>query len=334
MLTKTEVTVFLRPKRDQAYSMERVVELFTHELPADINWKVVRLPHVKFSISSLIQNGLYARKHRSAVNHISGESNYLVFFLPRKNTILTIHDLLILDRLKGVKRFVLRWFFFALPVYWVGKVTAISQASKKELKKWTRHSMNHAEIVYDPYTYPRQEGLPTFSLEGKHPVFMTIGTKCNKNIERCIEAADGLPCRLLIIGRLTKYQSVLLEKYKIDFENRYDLSEEELLKAYRDCDALLFPSLGEGFGMPILEAHAFGRPVITSDCSSMPEVAGEGAYFVDPNSVASIREAMCHFIDCGHHSESLVEMGYRNLMRFSPSSIASAYAEMYRKIAE
>lgn len=329
---KTSVVIFLRPQRPQAFSMERVVELFSKELPEDIDWKVIRLPHAKFSPIALLKNGLFAWKHKADVYHISGESHYLVFFLPRKRTILTIHDSLVLGHLKGIKRWILRWFFFVLPVHWVGRVTTISQASKDELKFWAKHSMEHTEIVHDPYTYPQQEAPRAFSREGK-PVFMTIGTKFNKNIERCIEAVAGLPCRLLMIGRLTERQMELLAEHLIDYENRYDLSDEELHQAYRDADGLLFPSLGEGFGMPILEAQAFGRTVVTSNCSSMPEVAGEGALLVDPTSVESIAEAIVALLDRTINVQTLVEEAYENLERFKSNAIADAYAVQYREIS-
>jgi len=326
-----KVVIFLRPKRPQAFSMERVVEQFSKELPEDIDWSVVRLPHAKFSPLALLKNGLFARRHRADVYHISGESHYLVFFLPRKRTILTIHDSLILAHLKSLKRFILRWFFFVLPVYWAGRVTTISQASKEDLKLWTKHSMEHSEIVYDPFTCPKQEAPPAFSREG-HPVLITIGTKFNKNIERCIEAVSGLPCRLLMIGRLTAPQQRLLAEHEIDHENRFDLTDGELHQAYRDADALLFPSMGEGFGMPILEAQAFGRPVITSDCSSMPEVAGDAAIFVDPLSVESIKIGITQLLGEGD-VQSFIEKGYYNLVRFSPRSIAEDYSACYHHIS-
>jgi len=192
--------------------------------------------------------------------------------------------------------------------------------------------MNHAEIVHDPYTYARQSAPTAFSRKNQPPVFMTIGTKFNKNIERCIEAAAGLTCRLLMIGRLSESQKKLLTQHKIDYDNRCDLTDDQLYQAYRDADALLFPSLGEGFGMPILEAQAFGRPVITSNCSSMPEVAGGAAILVDPESTSAIRIAVVPLLESKVNVTELVEKGYRNLERFSSQQIASAYSETYQNL--
>lgn len=324
-----EVTIFLRPKRQQAFSMERVVDQFSQKLPSSVKWKVVELPYAKFNLISLIKNGFYARKHRSEINHISGESHYLAFFLPRKNTILTIHDALILDHLRGIKRFIIRWFFFALPVHLVGHVTTISEATKNDLKKWALSSLKHSTIIYDPFVYSKQEAPAPFSRAEGKPVLMTIGTKFNKNIERCIKAAAGIHCKLLMVGRLSEEQKKILDENNIDYENRYNLTEEELHKAYNDSDVLLFPSLGEGFGMPILEAQAFGRPVITSNFSSMPEVAGKSALLVDPHSIESIKDGIKSMIDNRELAFTYRERGYENLSRFSPATIANAYTECY-----
>ncbi len=73
-----------------------------------------------------------------------------------------------------------------------------------------------------------------------------------------------------------------LEECKIEYENFIDISNEELVKKFIECDMLLFASTYEGFGMPIVEANIVGRPVITSNILSMPEVAGDAAILVDP----------------------------------------------------
>ena len=70
------------------------------------------------------------------------------------------------------------------------------------------------------------------------------------------------------------------------------LTDGELVEAYRRCDMVVFASLYEGFGLPILEAQAMGRPVITSNFRAMREAAGDGALLVDPYSVEAIRDAV------------------------------------------
>lgn len=93
-----------------------------------------------------------------------------------------------------------------------------------------------------------------------------------------------------------KYYSDMLEKLKehgLEGEVHFIgfVTEAELLTLYKKCTAFLFPSLSEGFGMPLLEAMSLGVPVVTSSISSMPEVAGDSALLVDPYSIADMSEA-------------------------------------------
>lgn len=88
----------------------------------------------------------------------------------------------------------------------------------------------------------------------------------------------------------------------------------EVLNLARLC---LFPSIYEGFGMPILEAQACGIPVITSQVSSMPEVAGEGAFYVDPESVSDITEAMLTIIHNPTKTKEIIKKGFDNQKKFS-----------------
>ncbi len=92
--------------------------------------------------------------------------------------------------------------------------------------------------------------------------------------------------------------------------------DEKLPTLYSGAQALVFPSLFEGFGLPILEAQACGCPVITSDVSSMPEVAGDGAIFVDPCDVEQMVNAMIRVKD-ERESLKLIKKGSENIKKFS-----------------
>ena len=91
----------------------------------------------------------------------------------------------------------------------------------------------------------------------------------------------------------------------IEYENWSNLSLDEVVRKYQQCDLLTFCSTYEGFGMPIVEANVVGRPVVTSDISSMPEVAGNAACLVDPFDSASIRSGIRRVIkDIDYRSEA------------------------------
>lgn len=112
----------------------------------------------------------------------------------------------------------------------------------------------------------------------------------------------------------------------------FNLSFEELLEKYIESDMLIFPSLYEGFGMPILEAQTVGRVVVTSNVTSMPWVSGGGACLVDPFSISSIREGILRVIREPYYRESLIENGLRNIKRFDPDLISNSYLNLINKI--
>jgi glycosyltransferase involved in cell wall biosynthesis len=95
----------------------------------------------------------------------------------------------------------------------------------------------------------------------------------------------------------------------------------------------VFASLYEGFGLPILEAQAMGRPVITSNFGAMKEAAGEGALLVDPYSVDEIRAAILRIKNEPALREDLIAKGLRNAAKFSATAVANSYAQIYKQLA-
>jgi len=101
------------------------------------------------------------------------------------------------------------------------------------------------------------------------------------------------------------------------------ISEQEKWSLLKNADLFVLPSFYEGFGMPILEAQAAGCPVVTSNISSMPEVAGQGAILVEPKNIEQIAQAMYKVISDDKFKKDLVVKGYENIKRFSWSKCAN-----------
>jgi glycosyltransferase involved in cell wall biosynthesis len=112
------------------------------------------------------------------------------------------------------------------------------------------------------------------------------------------------------------------------------LTDAELVEAYRRCDMVVFASLYEGFGLPILEAQAMGRPVVTSNFGAMSEAAGEGALLVDPYSVDAIRAAVIRIKNEPTLREDLIAAGLRNAAKFRADVVALRYADVYRGLVQ
>jgi glycosyltransferase involved in cell wall biosynthesis len=102
------------------------------------------------------------------------------------------------------------------------------------------------------------------------------------------------------------------------------VNEIQVKVLYQNSLALTYPSLFEGFGLPILESYFFGRPVITSDRSSMPEVAGKGAILVNPDEVNAIMRAMQTLYSNRSKCSELIRAGKEQLTKFSWAEAAKA----------
>jgi len=161
---------------------------------------------------------------------------------------------------------------------------------------------------------------------------LQVGTNPNKNLERLVQAIAPLPVHLRIVGSLSEEQQVLLNTSGLSYSSVANLSEEDLVGEYSGSDVLTFLSTYEGFGLPIVEAQAVGLPVITSNVSSMPEVAGDGAVLVDPFSYEAIRDAVVRLLESPDLAEQLVTRGRQNVQRYLPGAIARMYADIYREM--
>lgn len=313
------------------HSIEELFAAVAGALPADLAVTRRVAPRAGTSPAVLWRNGRWARQGQGTVNHITGDVHYLALALDPRRTILTIHDLRFLDQPSPFKRALLKLFWVTLPVRRARCVTVISAATRNELLKLVNLPADRLRVIpncLDPrFTFSPKE----FNVD--RPTILQVGTTDNKNLPRLAPALRGLTCRLQILGRPTAEQEAVLRENGIDYAWAAGISREAVVELYRQADLLCFVSTCEGFGLPVIEAQAVGRPVVTSNLSSLPEVAGAGALLVDPYDVAAIRSAVQRVIAEPALRTGLVNAGQENIKRFSPQRIAGLYADLYREVA-
>lgn len=289
----------------------------------------IELPYLSQGLINRIKNILFFNKLSADLLHITGHDHYLLLGFNKKPTILTIHDIESLNRKKGLKKWLFKKIWFDYPIKNATYVTTISEFSKNEILRLGNYKTS-VIVIHNPLTLPIS--LTPNKFNTTYPSILHIGTKQNKNLSRLIYSLKGITCKLVIIGKLTDENSVLLEENNIDYCFKTNLSNKEIIQEYYTCDIVSFVSTYEGFGLPIIEAQAAGRVVITSNVASMPEVAGDGAYFVNPYDTNEIRKGILELINNDNLREVLIQKGLENVKRFEPQKIAKQYINLYENI--
>jgi|SRR3989344_2741308 len=199
----------------------------------------------------------------------------------------------------------------------IDQVICVSQSTKEDLLEVSSIPEEKITVIYEGPTAdfkPQlQEKISQFKKKYNLPAKFVLaigGIGERKNLDRIKEATKDY--NLVIAGQTVPWLSI-----------------EELELLYASADALLYCSLYEGFGLPILEAQACGCPVVTSNVSAMPEVAGKGAILVDPYSTEDITHGIGEIRGI---REELIKRGFENVKRFSWKKCAEETAAVYRRL--
>src|SRR5687768_9205610 len=195
-----EVVFFHRKPRNVGnYSVEFIFEDIRKRLKGYIRAKVVYSKFESSGVFKRLYNTLDVVFNQSDVNHVTGDVNYIGLFLPKDRTIHTILDCVHLTSSSGIKYKLLKLFWLTIPVRRSKYLTAISLSTKNEILKHVNCDPEKIKVIYVAISdrFKRKDKL--FNKEC--PRILQVGTAPNKNIPRLIEALEGIPCILEIIGK-------------------------------------------------------------------------------------------------------------------------------------
>lgn len=178
-----------------------------------------------------------------------------------------------------------------------GCILTVSEYSRRDIAEWSGAGEEKIHVVGNGVS---PHFVPGPALEGRERFFLHVGRRAgHKNIDGLLRAfaLSGLAgdCSVMFTGEPDAATQALAERFGVSAHVRFagPTDDDQLLALYHRCLALVFPSLHEGFGLPVVEAMATGTPVVTSNRTSMPEIAGEGnALLVDPHEPEQIADAM------------------------------------------
>jgi glycosyltransferase involved in cell wall biosynthesis len=266
--------------------------------------------------------------------------------------VTTIHDVIPFVNPKActtLDRLIYR-FWLPVIVQRMDAVITVSSFSKLDLSKYLNIPGRNIFVTYQATDskfrlLAEAEIAPVLGRNGvARPYILYVGSlEPRKNLLRLLDAYQQVlkwsrHWRLIIVGARNYWKSSpVAEKVKqLGLQGQVIftgyISDEDLPSLYNAADLFVFPSLYEGFGLPVLEAMACGTPVVTSNSSSLPEVAGDAAILVDPYSVEAIYAAMRRVLEDPELAKELRRRGLERALQFTWEKTARETIAVYEKV--
>ncbi|SEI82101.1 Glycosyltransferase involved in cell wall bisynthesis [Dyadobacter sp. SG02] len=293
----------------------------------------------------------FLRKNQNTFDLFHSTSNQYPLYL--KGGVATVHDLIFRKYLDT------RWWTFNLAVAYLNRVLknslikssaviAVSNATKQDLlDSYGKEFRDKIHVIYEGWEHSIAENGSPKALSDefnfKNYIFFIGTTRKHKNIKNLLKAFDialkKLPghVQLVLTGRtdyLDKDDAAVVEKINEHGERVVFtgyVKDEALVSLFSNADAFIYPSLWEGFGIPILEAFYYNVPVLCSNTASLPEVAGDAGIYFDPYNPESIAEAIVGFYADESKRIAYIEKGKEQLAKFSSTKAAIETIELYEK---
>ena len=219
------------------------------------------------------------------------------------------------------------------------KYAADSLSTKNDAVRFWGLAADKIDVIYLASFVKPRNARTKF---GSNKILIVSDIARRKNHVRLLEAFDMIQqecpnTELVVVGSVIEpvpgFESLIAEMQAknsdIKITRCHHLSDRDIVSLYNEADVLVYPSLYEGFGLPVLEAMACGCPVITSNVSSLPEVAGDAAILVDPQNPNAIARAIITVLKDDTLKRELSERGVEQAKKFSWEETAQAFLEMF-----
>lgn len=270
-------------------------------------------------------------KNRSDIGYIINLSAHPHYFPFSQKEIFVVHDIIHVDYPQYLNHRYLSFsrLFFEKTLKEANKIITVSEYSKKRIIERFNIPETNIFTIFLPYFINRtqqREVKPRLLPKGKY--LLNLNTiEPRKNILSIVIAYESLRKRgvhthkLILAGKLGwKYQSLLTyinkSRYKNDIVMLGYVSEQEKKYLYTHADVFIFVPFAEGFGIPAYEALIYKCPAILSGTTSLPEIAGDGAHYVDPNSSNAITNGIIKIISNKMYRKSLIRKGEKYINKY------------------
>lgn len=243
-------------------------------------------------------------------------------------------------------------YFLRRTIFWSDHIITVSDYSKNRIIDLLKIPENKISVVhnsYDPlWSMPsskkrNQSLLKKYKISGPFIVFIgtiqkrkNLGLVCEA-INKWCNAKKNRDLKLVVVGQKSKFSPNELNA-SLDFDEKGrvqwlgHLGKADLISIVQSSEALVFPSLAEGFGIPVLEGFAAGVPVIASNRTSIPEVASDAAFLFDPTSVDDLVQAFDTILFNKDFCKNLIERGKERAKQFSWETSSLETKNIYEKV--
>lgn len=265
-----------------------------------------------------------------------------------RSMVVTVHDLIHLifpEYLPSRPAYFYAKFMISSACRKAKKIITISENTKKDIIKYFNLEPSKIKVVYlgvsEIFKQSAEKSAKARAKYGKYLLYVGA-IRPHKNILTLIESfyklkkEKNIKHNLIIIGRgkmpyinevKRKINNYFMQNEVLMFEN---LPQKKLIEFYCGSDLFVFPTLYEGFGLPVLEAMACGCPVLTSDTSSLPEVAGDAGIMVNPLSIEEISQAIYKIITNENLRNQMIQKGLKRAKLFSWEKTALGTLKVYQ----